>query len=54
MGSACIYDLIDISLFVGNLHYATVSDCTLVGQLDAEFAYRETFFKVLQEMFNNF
>ena len=39
---------------MGNLLYAAVSDCTLVGQLDAEFTYRETFFNVLQEMLNNF
>ena len=38
-----MYDLIDIRLFVGNLYYATVSDCTLVGQVNAEFTYRETF-----------
>ena len=37
-----IYDLIGISLFVGILLYAVVSDCTLVGQLDAELTYRET------------
>ena len=47
--SASIY-LIDISLIVGNLLYAAVSDFTLVGQLDAEFTYRETLFNVLQEM----
>ena len=39
---------------MGNLLYAAVSDCTLVGQLDAEFTNRETFFNVLQEMLNNF
>ena len=38
---------------MGNLLYAAVSDCTLVGQLDAEFTYRERFFRVLQEMLNN-
>ena len=57
--SASIYDLIDISLlslFVGILLYAAVSDCTLVGLLDidAEFTYRETYFNVLQVMLNNF
>ena len=52
--SASILDLIDRSLFVGNLLYAAVSDCTLVGQLDAEFIYREIFFNVLQDMLNNF
>ena len=53
MHSASIY-LIDISLIVGNLLYAAVSDFTLVGQLDAEFTYREMFFNVLQEMLINF
>ena len=38
---------------MGDLRYAAVSDFTLVGQLDAEFTYRETFFNVLQEMLNN-
>ena len=52
--SASIYDRIDISLVVANLLYAAVSDCTLVGQLDAEFTFRETFFNLLQEMLNNF
>ena len=33
------------SLFVRNLLYAAVYDCTLVGQLDAEFTYREIFFE---------
>ena len=54
MGSACIYDLIDISLFVGILLYAAVSDCTFVGQLYAEFTHKETFYNVLQKMLNNF
>ena len=44
----------DKSLFVGNLLYTAVSDCTLVGQLDAELTYKETFFNVLYEMLNNF
>ena len=34
--------------------YAQVSDFTLVGELDAEFTYRETFVNVLQEMLSNF
>ena len=38
---------------MGNLLYAAVRDVTLVGQLDAEFTYRETFFNVLMEMLNN-
>ena len=54
MCSASIYDPMDISLFVGNLLYAAVYDCTLVGQLDAEFTYREMFFNILQEMLINF
>ena len=29
-------------------------ECTLVGQLDAEFTREKRFFKVLQEMLNNF
>ena len=44
----------DISPFVGNLLYAAVSGCTLVGQFDAEFTCRETFFNVPQEMLNYF
>ena len=39
---------------MGNLLYAAVSDFTLVGQLDADFTYKETLFDVLQEMLNNF
>ena len=41
-------------LLAGNLLYAAVSDCTLVGQLDAEFTYRKKFFNGLQVMLNNF
>ena len=44
----------DQSLFLGNLLYAAVSTCTLVGQLDAELTCREPLFNVLQEMLNNF
>ena len=54
MHSASFHHLIDMNLFVGNLLYAAVSDCTLVGQLDTEFTYRETFLNVLQDMLNNF
>ena len=39
---------------MGNSAYPAVSDFTLVGQLDAEFTYREMFFNVLKEMLNNF
>ena len=39
---------------MGNLLYAAVPDCTLVGQIDAEFTYRGTFFNVLHGMLNNF
>ena len=39
---------------MGNLLYAAVSGFPLVGQLDAEFTYRGTFFNDLQEMLNNF
>ena len=39
---------------MSNLLYAEVSDFTLLGELYAEFTYRETFFNVLQEMLSNF
>ena len=38
---------------MGNLLYAAVFDCKLVGHLGAEFTYRETLFNVLQGMLNN-
>ena len=54
MRSESFYYFIDISLFVSNLLNAEVSYFTLVGELDAEFTKRETFFNVLQEMLSNF
>ena len=47
--SAYIYGLIDRSLLVGNLLYTTLSYCTLVGQLDAEFTYAVRSLKSLLE-----
>ena len=37
-----------------NLTVHLWADCTLVGQIEAEFSYRETIFNVLPEMLNNF